>query len=214
MLGMSMAIWQNSPTPLPIIRTNLVAWYRKGGASGASWVDSSGNGRTMTLNGSPTIGASSVTFNGTSQWGDAASALAPLTHTVYIRVKPIAWTADAYVVSGTSGRASIAMKAASPQIAYTDTVGSVQALINCGLGAFQNVCGTFDNATGNVTLNVNGSTASGTLANASSLATLTIAAKKGGLSGWANIEVVEVILYSAIHNSTQQAQMLTYLGTL
>lgn len=212
MLGISLGIWDGA-RPSKIIKPNLALWLRRGGASGATWSDSSGNGRTMTLNGSPTVGATSVTFNGTSQWGNVASSVLPASHTLYMRVKPIVWTAGAYLFSGQVGRASIAMKTATPTVAYTDSVAAVQASGNATLGAFHSVCGTFDIAAGAVSLNIDGVTATGTVANTGA-STITVAARQGGASGWANIEVVEVIAYTAIHNPTEIARMIAYLNTL
>ena len=220
MLSLSVDIWRpvvSGGRAAPPIATNLAIWLRKGGASGATWTDSSSNGRTMTLNGSPTVGATSVTFNGSSQWGVVISGVVsvfPGDYTLYMRVKPIAWTTNAYLFSGQLGRASIAMKTATPTIAFTDSIGSVQASTNASVGAFSSICGQFRFATSAVSLTVDGVTNTGTLANPNAAASFTIGAKQGGASGWSNIEVVEVIGYTGIHSAPERDLMIAYLGTL
>ena len=219
MLSLGLNIWSASRSggsSLPIT-ANLAIWLRKGGASGATWADSSGNGRTMTLNGSPTVGASSVTFNGTSQWGVVTGGVVnvfPGDYTLYMRVKPIAWTADAYLFSGQVGRASIAMKTATPTIAYTDSLGSVQASTSAAIGAMSSVCGQFTQSTGAVSLTVGGVAGAGTLASINAASSFTIGAKQGGASGWSNIEVVEVVGYTGLHGAPQRDLMIAYLDSL
>lgn len=221
MLSLSVDIWRpvvSGGRAAPPIATNLAIWLRKGGASGATWTDSSSNGRTMTLNGSPTVGATSVTFNGSSQWGVVTGGVVnvfPGDYTLYMRVKPVAWTADAYVFSGQGGKASVAMKTATPTIACTDSLGTVQASTNMAVGAFSSMCAQFTAGSGAVLMRVNGGGAAiGTLVNTNVASSFTIGAKQGGASGWSNIEVVEVIGYTGLHSTPEIDQMIAYLGTL
>lgn len=218
-LRMGMPSGQRAAAPFPagFISNNLALWLRKGGASGSTWADSSGNGRTVTLNGSPTVGASSVTFDGATQWGTVTGGVVnvfPSDYTIYMRVKPITWAADAYLFSGQVGRASIAMKTVSPSVAFTDSLGTVAASTNSVIGAFNNISGQFNKTTGAVSLTVDGTTNTGTLANTNAASSVTIAAKQGGASGRSNIEVVEVIGYTALHTAPEVAQMIAYLNSL
>lgn len=74
--------------------------YNKGGASGSSWTDASGNGRTLTLFNSPTISAGVVTFNGTTQYGKAAARTLAQPFSVLAKFRKTASTTDKYVFDG------------------------------------------------------------------------------------------------------------------
>lgn len=220
MLSLGLNIWSASraaaPAPAGIITANRALWLAKGGASGATWTDSSGNARHMTLTGSPTIGATSVTFSGTGQYGTVAFTIgAPMT--VCMRVKQVSWTSGRYLCAGAATATNhIRQAGVSPQIEPNDSsflhgggpisgfsVGSTGSLVLCvtgGFGGIFSVNGTeeiIDFPTGDAAM------AGFTLAAGSS----------AGLSP-SNIEVTEVVVYSVALDASQRAQMISYMNGL
>ena len=214
MLGLSLDIWRGiyggaAAPATGIITANRQVWLRKGTASGVTWPDASGNARNMTLVGSPTIGATSVTFNGTTQYGTIAASGLAVTCSIYLRFKQVAWAASARVVSSSLPR--LIQSASSPNIALLDSDAAPYATNgNAAVGAFS-ILG-FVQGGGNSVININGTETSdfsaGDTWNAFSLAATSAGANPS------NIEVVEVVLYSVAHSHAQRAQMITYLGTL
>ena len=192
-----------------IITANRQVWLAKGGASGATWTDSSGNGRNMTLVGSPTIGASSVTFNGTTQYGTIATSGVTTTCSIYLRFKQVAWTTNARIISGSSPR--LIQSASTPNIALIDTDGTPYATNgNAAVGAFASL--GFVQGGGNSVINING-TEVADISAGDSWDVFSLAATSDGASP-SNIEVVELIAYNVAHSPAQRSQMITYLGTL
>lgn len=192
-----------------IITANRQVWLRKGTAAGASWPDASGNARNMTLVGSPTIGASSVTFNGTTQYGTIATSGVTTTCSIYLRLKQVAWADDARIISGTTPR--LIQSVSTPDIALIDSDATPYATNgNAAVGAFASL--GFVQGGGNSVININGTEVSDISAN-NSWSVFSLAATSAGASP-SNIEVVEVIAYNVAHNGSERAQMITYLGTL
>ena len=210
-----MAIWQPNKLPVAasgIITANRQLWLAKGGASGATWTDSSGNGRNMTLVGSPTIGASSVTFNGTKysqQYGTIATSGVTTTCSIYLRLKQVAWAANACIISGSIP--CLIQSASTPNIALIDSDGTPYATNgNAAVGAFASL--GFVQGLGNSVINING-TEVADISASDSWSVFSLAATSAGDSP-SNIEVVELIAYNVAHSPAQRAQMFTYLGTL
>jgi hypothetical protein len=192
-----------------IITANRQVWLRKGTAAGASWPDASGNARNMTLVGSPTIGASSVTFNGTTQYGTIATSGVTTTCSIYLRLKQVAWADDARIISGTTPR--LIQSVSTPDIALIDSDATPYATNgNAAVGAFASL--GFVQGGGNSVININGTEVSDISAN-NSWSVFSLAATSAGASP-SNIEVVEVIAYNVAHNGSERAQMIAYLGTL
>jgi hypothetical protein len=213
MLGLALDIWrpiyEASAPATGVITANRQVWLRKGTASGATWPDASGNARNMTLVGSPTIGATSVTFNGTTQYGTIAASGLAVTCSIYLRFKQVAWAASARVVSSSLPR--LIQSASSPNIALFDSDATPYATNgNAAVGAFASL--GFVQGGGVSTINING-TETTDAAVGDSWGAFALAATSAGASP-SNIEVVELILYDAAHDVAQRAQMITYLGTL
>ena len=215
MLGLSLDIWRGiyggaAAPATGIITANRQVWLRKGTASGASWPDASGNARNMTLVGSPTIGATSVTFNGTTQYGTIAASGLAVTCSIYLRFKQVAWAASARVVSSSLPR--LIQSASSPNIALLDSDAAPYATNgNAAVGAFASL--GFVQGGGVSAININGTETTGAAARDFWGGVFALAATSAGASP-SNIEVVEVVLYSVAHSPAQRAQMITYLGTL
>lgn len=213
MLGLALDIWrpiyEASAPATGVITANRQVWLRKGTASGATWPDASGNARNMTLVGSPTIGATSVTFNGTTQYGTIAASGLTGTVSIYLRFKQVAWAASARVVSSSFPR--LIQSASSPNIALFDSDATPYATNgNAAVGAFASL--GFAQSGGSSVINING-TETADVAVGDSWGAFALAATSAGASP-SNIEVVEVVLYDVAHSPAERTQMITYLGTL
>ena len=212
MLGLAIDVWRQQPAAATggIIAANRQVWLKKGTASGATWPDASGNARDMTLVGSPTIGASSVTFNGTTQYGTIAASGLAVTCSIYLRFKQVAWAANARIVSG-STTARLIQSASSPNIALVDSDATPYATNgNAAVGAFASL--GFAQSGGSSVINING-TETADVAVGDSWGAFALAATSAGASP-SNIEVVEVVLYDVAHSPAERTQMITYMGTL
>ena len=224
MLSTAMNVWRpalsQAVAPAGIITANRALWLAKGGASGATWTDSSGNARNMTLVGAPTVGATSVTFSGTGQYGTVAFTIgAPMT--ICMRVKQVSWTAGRYLCAGaTASTNHIRQASVSPQIqqdsaTFDSAIGSVGG---ASVGANASIVATYQ-APGpaqNSVISVNGTESAQdafTVSDAA-MAGFTLAAGSSvGLSP-SNIEVTEVVVYSVALTAPERAQMIAYLNTL
>ena len=215
MLGLALDIWrpiyEASAPATGVITANRQVWLRKGTASGATWPDASGNARNMTLVGSPTIGATSVTFNGTTQYGTIAASGLAVTCSIYLRFKQVAWAANARIVSGVPSPCLV-QYASSPNIALFDLDATPYATNgNAAVGAFASL--GFVQSGGVSTININGTETADFFGGDAWGSSFALAATSAGASP-SNIEVVELILYDAAHDVAQRTQMITYLGTL
>ena len=219
MLSLGLNIWQpaiRQRPPNTVITANRALHLAKGAASGVTWTDSSGNARNLTLTGSPTIGATSVTFSGTGQYGTAAFTIGTPC-SIYMRVKQVSWAAGRYLYAGaTAATNHLQQVTGTPQIEANDAVLTHVGggLSGATVGSFVSVGAVFTGAAGGV-LNVGGSEL--TLDNATGNAVaagFTLAAGSSAGVSPSNIEVVEVVLYSVAHDVTQRAQMIAYLNTL
>lgn len=214
MLGLALDIWRPiykaSAPATGVITANRQVWLRKGTASGATWPDASGSARNMTLVGSPTIGASTVTFNGTTQYGTIAASGLTGTVSIYLRFKQVAWAASARVVSSSLPR--LIQSESSPNIALLDSEATPYATNgNAAVGAFASL-GFVQEGGGVSTINING-TETKDVAVGDPWGVFALAATSAGASP-SNIEVVEVVLYNVAHSPAQRAQMKNYLDTL
>lgn len=221
MLGLALDIWRPvySGASVPaggIITANRALWLRKGTAAGASWPDASGNSRNLGLIGAPTIGASSVTFNGTTQFGTVAFTIgSPCS--IYLRVKQVSHTIGRYLCAGVNANTNhIHQIASSPAIegndsSFTDVYGG---LTTAAIGTTVSVCVVFTGgANGFFGINGAGFNLDFPTGDAAAGGFTLAAGSSAGVSP-SNIEVVEVVLYSVAHDITQRAQMIAYLDTL
>ena len=223
MINLGINIWSGQKTSGlgAIITTNRAFWYRKATASGASWPDASGLARNLALTGSPTIGATSVTFSGTGQYGTAAFAFgAPCT--IYIRVKQVSWTAGRSIFAGAAtGSLRLEQQAggASPLIYLNDSLGfggGGVVAVSLPVGTFGNVgCMYSGGLTDALNLNGTDMVTNDAIGTGDTIASgFTLAANSSAGASPSNIEVVEVIGYSAAHSLSERAQMMSYMSTL
>lgn len=191
--------------------TNATAW-----ADRLNGVSLAGHG----TGGGPTIGADgSLTFNGTDQYMRASFALVQ-PETIYLVLKQIAWSDNAYIFDGVPANRGEMMQitgGASPQISICSNGGIniVGPNSNLAVGAWGVVIAQFNGATS--LLQVDSNTAVTGNAGAGNLGGFTIGTDGGGPSQYANIAVKRIILRSVADDAAKilaiQTQLKATYGT-
>lgn len=203
------------PNDLP----NLAAWFRYGlgitSAAGAvsQWDDASLNVRHLkqaTGAAQPALQADgSILFDGTSDFlkCDAFTLVQP--ETVYFLGRQVTWTLNDYLYDGnTANTGAIIQYSASPNIllgAATSTAENTDLAVN----TYGVVTAVLNGANSLVQVN-NGTAATGDIGTRD-LAGFTLGASGGG-TAFGNIQVKEVIVFSAAHDATTRARVIAYLS--
>jgi hypothetical protein len=210
----------NSVAPPP--STNLMAWYSKGTGITSSanavsaWADQSGNTRHLvqaTGSAQPTLqGDGTIIFDGTADRLVAVFAVsAPVT--MYLRMKQITWSADKIIAGLESYGSGILQRGTTPEIAIFggSYVANNSAL---ALNTWGNVAAGFASAAlgAGSFVRINATTLTGSPGAHAGLTGFMLGANDDGF-GPTNIQVAEVLLYSALHDATTQDQVFTYLST-
>ena len=217
MLGLSLDIWRGiyggaAAPATGIITANRQVWLRKGTASGATWPDASGNALDSTLNGAPTIGPTSVTFDGVGQYG--VGALGAQCRTLYLRMRQVSWTSGRVIAGGDpNGQLHLRQTGVSPNIeGYDSDLAPRVSSPDATIGTMVSLCIASDGV-GNMTLNIDGVEVSFSGAAGDVFTSLSLGGSTVGTL-FSNIEVVEAAAYVPVHDAGQRAQMITYMGTL
>lgn len=204
---------------------NLAGWWTADygitiGTGVSSWLDRSGNGRTLsqgTGSKQPAFGSTGpnglpgLTFDGVDDLLATGSFTLNQPETVYMIVKQVTWTNDDYFVDGnTNNGLVIYQDTATPRInQYAGAVGGTNS--NLAVNTWGVVCAVFNNAsslsrvnnTSDVTGTVGTNNAGGVVAGADGPA--------GANNKHSNIILSELLVYSAAHNSTQRSTVVNYL---
>lgn len=207
-----------SPPP----SANQVAWFRFGvgitvtGAGVSTWADQSGNGNDL-LQGTdanrPALqGDNTILFNGTSHFLKSVGFTLNQPETIYLSVKPITWTTNRYFFDGdTVNHGACLQLTSTPQIIIH--AGSNSSLnTNATLGSYHAIACVFNGASMSITIDATAAT--GGNCGAFNMGGITLGAIGDGSGGWSNIQVKEMIAYSAAHDATTIAQVNSYLATL
>jgi hypothetical protein len=200
---------------------NIAAWFKKGvgitDVAGAvsGWADQSGNGRDYaqaTAAAKPTKqAAGTLLFDGTSDLLKTAAFAIPNGYTRYLRVKPITWTSGRYICDGNTINKSVLLQTGTtPSVSMYGGAGPVAANGGLTLGAWHSVAMVFNGANSLLQVDSNVTTGNAGTAN---LDGLTLGASPSGTL-WANVEVAEEIVYSAVHGAALRAAVMKYLDTL
>lgn len=204
-----------TPNKLP----SLAAWYRLNQgitvATGASaWADASGNGRNIVqATGSlqPAVqGDGSLLFDGVDDFMQIAFTLVQPC-TVYLRMKHIAWTVGNRISDGFSANGgAILQNGSTPQIqTFAGTLTGVNG--NLALNTYGSVAAVFNGASS--ASQVDNTAAITGDAGAASMNGLTLGANASGAQP-TNMQVKEVIVYSAAHDQATRDRVIAYLSTL
>lgn len=208
--------------PLPPT-VNQAAWYRfnhgitEAGAGVSQWDDQSGNGRHLlqaTDTNRPAKQADgSILFDGVDNFLKAAAFTLDRPFTVYIRAKQITWTLnEAWWEGNVTNSIGLFQGPATTPDLYVSGAG-VSDANPLALNTYGSVAAVFVAGANNTILQVGGTTITGTLTG-DTLGGFTLGCYGNGNAGFSNIQVKEVVLYSAAHDATQRAAVIAYLDTL
>jgi hypothetical protein len=197
------------------------AWFRYGvgitvtGQGVSQWDDQSGNGRHLkqaTDGARPTKNAdNSILFNGTDEFLKCDAFTLNQPETVYILFKQVAWTSNAYVHDG-NGLATMLLQqhTTTPQLrAYAGLGVGPNANTALTIDTYGVVSSVYNGASSSIQVN-NGTVTTGD-AGASNAGGFTLAARATGDLDFSNIEVKEVILFAAAHDTATRARVIRYL---
>lgn len=208
---------------LPSDLSNLAAWFRfnsgitSSGGAVSQWNDASGNARHLfqaTGAAQPALqGDGSILFDGTSDFlrCDPFTLNQPATY--YLLVKQVTWGSGQGLLDGNAALANlIYMSGASPAVELY--AGSAGVANNTGLavGVYGVIAAVFNTASS--LLQINNGTATTGNPGINPASGLTIGARGGSDANYSNIQVKEVVVYAAAHDSTTRAQVTAYLQTL
>lgn len=207
--------------PEPITALTPAAWYRYGigltdaGAGACSaWADQSGNGRTLTAAGGarPTIQADkSVLFDGVANTMATAGFTLNQPFTEYALLKQVAWgAAGRPLTSGVAAAAGIIQRSASPIIGIAAPTG-LGLDGNLAVGSYGIVAAVFNGASSSEQVNNNSATSGNAGTNNPGGLVL---GSDAGATTFTNIQVKEVIAFSAAHDAATRAIVITYLAAV
>lgn len=200
------------------------AWYRFNngitvtGAGVSQWDDASGNGNHLTqgtdTNRPAKQAGGEILFDGVDNFlrKNPFSLTQPIT--IYMLVKPVTWTLnDALWGNNVLGGGNTVMRqtAVSPQIKMIAGVAEDPTNSNLTVGAYAAMASVLNGASS--VIHVNGSAAATGNPGTQGFAQFILGAHATNF-GWINMEVKEVLIYSAAHDATQRQTVFDYLVTL
>lgn len=204
--------------------SNLAAWYRFGqgiavtGAGVSQWDDASGNGRHLLqgtdANRPPLQGDNTILFDGAGDFLQTG-AFVISTCTIYTLFRQVTWTSNDYVHDGRSSNTAVLAQTnagASPQIRVQNSGGVLSSSSDLAVGTYGAVAAVFDGASS--VMQVNNNTPITGTTNTLAMGGFTLGAVGAGSGSYGNIQVKEVIIYSAAHDAATRAQVIAYLNAL
>jgi hypothetical protein len=206
-----------------ILSLTPAAWFRYGvgitvtGQGVSQWDDQSGNARHLkqgTDGARPTLNADgSILFNGSDEFLKCDAFTLNQPETVYILFKQVTWTGGDYVYDGNgSNGMAVYQTTATPNL-YQFAGGAVNAnaITTLAVDTYGVLASVFNGASSLNQLN-NDSPVSGEDVGANNAGGFTLGSNGAGNGGWSNIQVKEAILYSAAHDATTRARVISYLA--
>jgi hypothetical protein len=182
------------------------------GGFASVWADQSGNLHSLLqavgTNQPAVDGSGILTFDGVDNFMAAAYALVQ-PYTVYMRVKQVTWTNTDRFVDGVTGGARVQQSGTTPTIGVHAGIAVVATNTNLAVGAWGSICAVFNGASSSLKVDQTAKTTGD--AGTNNPGGTTLAAIAGGTANFANISVKEVVVFSAAHNDTQQANINAYL---
>lgn len=198
---------------------NLAAWYQKAigitqaGGFVSQWADQSGNARHLkqaTGANQPTTDGSTLTFDGLAQFLKTDPFTLNQPCTIYLRMKQITWTNNTVFFDGNVAFGSLSgPRTATPGIyQFAGGVGNVDN--NLAVNTWGSVAEVFNGASSLIQVGANATTTSN--AGAANFGGFTLGAAASG-ANFSNIQVAELLIYSAAHNQSQRDALVAYLNT-
>jgi len=205
----------------PTDAAGMKAWYRKGtgitvtGAGVSKWADQSGNGNDLlqaTDTNRPSQEADgSILFDGVDNKLKCASFTLVQPETVYLLIKQVTWTANAYIFDGNTDTAmAVFLAVVTPEVrAY----GGITSAVNgdLAIGSYGVLSVVFNGASS--VLQVDNNTPVTGNASTNDMGGFTLGAA-GDASNFGNIQVKEVAIYNTAHDAATRAKVIAYLSNL
>lgn len=203
------------------IREGMAAWYRKGrgitAVAGAvsAWADASGMNHNLvqaSTSAQPTAqDDGSVLFDGIAHYLESSFALTQ-PETVYMMFKQVTWTLNDYVMDGFGANtARVGQEVGTPKLQlYAGSFAAANG--DLAVDTYGAVAIVFNGASSLIQVNENAATTGD--AGAANMGGIVLGALGNGLSGFSNIQVKEVIVYSGAHDAGQRARNIAYLRSL
>jgi hypothetical protein len=222
--GLKISLVGTVGAPLPDIDlTGLAAWYRYGigitDVAGAvsQWDDQSGNARHLlqaTAGAKPTKQSDgSILFDGTSDYLEAAFSLAQPT-TIYLLLKTISWTpGNRYICDGNTLQSRAVIHNGATTIQSFVNGGGGSCDVSFAASTYGVITAVFDGATSALQVD-NNTEDTGALGTGSGTGFTLGREGGGGFSVFTNIQVKEILIYSAAHDTDQRDAVKAYLATV
>lgn len=215
------ATWGAAQRFTPAKLSNLEAWFQFNngitvtGSGVSQWDDQSGNGRHLkqgTDTNRPALqGDGTILFDGVDNFLKCDAFTLNQPETIYILGRQVTWTNGDCICEGnsnTTGR--IVQNSATPQLNIS-AGNSVASNTDWTVNTYMAVVAVFNGASSSLRVNnnaeVTGNAGAGNMGGFS----LGANANPGGFS---NIQVKEVIIYSAAHDAATRDAVIAYLLTL
>lgn len=201
---------------------NLAAWFRFNtgitvtGAGVSQWSDQSGNSRHLkqtTDTNRPALQADgSILFDGSDNYLKCDAFTLNQPETVYLLFKQVTWTINEAIFDGNTANSGVMFQATTtPNVAIFAGAGGVSSDPDLATDTYGVMACVFNGASSRIQLNnnaaVNGNTGSGNMGG------FTLGARGDNLVP-SNIQVKEVILYSAAHDAATRKRNIRYLATV
>ncbi len=205
---------------IPQSFANMEAWYRFGAgitvATGVSvWADQSGKtGRNLlqaTGGNQPALQSDgSILFDGVAHFLKSAAFTLNQPNTVYLRFRQVTWTNNDIIMDGVGATSRLFQGGVTPQIFQNaGSIGSADG--DLAVNAYGSLASVFSGAAS--ILQVNNGTPITSNAGTNNPGGFTLGASAAGAAP-GNIQVKEVIIYSAAHDATTRNTIISYLSTL
>lgn len=204
---------------LPSQLANLAGWWRYNtgitvtGSGVSTWADQSGNGKDFTQTTDSKRPAKQaggeITFDGAAHVMHTGAITLNQPVTIYMLMKHITWTGGDYIFDGITGaKPNLQQNGFSPRLQLSAGTSLTNASFT--LNTYGVLVAVLNGESS--VLHVPGDTQSGA-AGAGNMDGITLGAN------WAdgdpsNMEIKEMIAYTAAHDATTRTQVIDYLGTL
>ena len=205
------------PNHLP----NLELWPRFNigiivvGAGVDTWADQSGNGRdlrqTVDTNRPSKESDGSILFDGVDNYLKANSFTLVQPETVYGLLSPITWSSNDRIWDGEAAESGAVYQAGStPEVRGASGATPSPGNTDFILDTYAVLISQF-NGTSSLT-QVNKNAALVQDMGTSDMSGFHLGVRPGAASGWGNIQVKEIIIYSAAHDAATRTQVIDYLS--
>lgn len=209
----------------PASLANLAAWFRKGvgqtdagGGACSAWADQSGNGRNLaqgTGANQPLIqGDGALLFDGTNSFMKCTGFTLNQPETIYLLFKQITWTSgDCLFEGNASGSGRVAQTGSSPNLRASSDAGItfIDSSPDLALDTYGVLTVVFNGASSQIRINSNAAVSGDAAAN--NMAGFNLGSRTS-TSNAANIQVKEIAIYSAAHDTATQDLVIAYMNAV